>query len=267
MITRWVSRTFLALLCTIVCAPLAYILVTSLVTTANTNFPLTVAGYQVPDLTYFDVLFLTPEFHIMFWNTCCLTAATIAAQIIIAIPAAWVFSRWKTHAGRLIFALYILLMLLPFQATILPNYLALNRLAMLDSLPGVILISAFNTLPVFIIEHFFSSIPRNTVESALIDGASEFRILLEIGIPTALPGIIAALVLSIFELWNMIEQPLAFLHSQALWPLSMYLPNMSYGALGTMCAIAILSAIPSLLVFLACEKQLEQGISTLMSRD
>lgn len=267
MITRWVSRTLLVLLCTIVCAPLAYILVTSLVATANTNSPLTVAGYQVPDLTYFDVLFLTPEFHIMFWNTCCLTAATIAAQIIIAIPAAWVFSRWKTHAGRLIFALYILLMLLPFQATILPNYLALNRLAMLDSLPGVILISAFNTLPVFIIEHFFSSIPRNTVESALIDGASEFRILLEIGIPTALPGIIAALVLSIFELWNMIEQPLAFLHSQALWPLSMYLPNMSYGALGTMCAIAILSAIPSLLVFLACEKQLEQGISTLMSRD
>ena len=96
MITRWISRTLLVLLCTIVCAPLAYILVTSLVATANTNSPLTVAGYQVPDLTYFDVLFLTPEFHIMFWNTCCLTAATIAAQIIIAIPAAWVF--WKSES-------------------------------------------------------------------------------------------------------------------------------------------------------------------------
>lgn len=267
MIVRWVSRALLALLCTIVCVPLVYILAISLVATTNPNFPLTVAGYQVPNLVYFDVLFLTPEFHIMFWNTCCLTAATIAAQVIIAIPAAWVFSRWKSRAGRLIFALYILLMLLPFQAAMLPNYLALNKLAMLDSLPGVILISAFNTLPVFIIEHFFSSIPRNTIESAAIDGASEFRILLEIGIPTALPGIIAAMVLSIFEIWNMIEQPLAFLHSQALWPLSMYLPNMSYDALGTMCAIAVLSAIPSLLVFLACEKQLEQGISTLMSKD
>lgn len=267
MIIRWVGRTLLALLCTTICAPLVYILATSFIVTANPNFSFTIVGFQVPSLAYFDVLFFTPEFHIMFWNTCCITAATIAAQTIIAIPAAWVFSRWKSRVGKQIFAIYILLMLLPFQATIIPNYLALDRLDLLDSIPGVILISAFNTLPVFIIEHFFSSIPKNTVESASIDGASEFRILLEIGIPTALPGIIAAMVLSVFEIWNMIEQPLAFLHSQALWPISMYLPIVSYDTLGTMCAIAILSAIPSLLVFLACEKQLEQGISTLMSKD
>ena len=75
--------------------------------------------------------------------------------------------------------------------------------------------------------HFFRSIPKGIIESAELDGANKFQVFLSIGVPLGSSGIVSALVLSFLDAWNLIEQPLTFLKSKTLWPLSLYLPNIS----------------------------------------
>ena len=81
---------------------------------------------------------------------------------------------------------------------------------------------------------------------------------MSIGVPLGSSGIVSALVLSFLDAWNLIEQPLTFLKSKTLWPLSLYLPNISMDNAGLAFVITL---VPSLLVFLAGQNYLEQGIA------
>ena len=78
-----------------------------------------------------------------------------------------------------------------------------------------------------IMYRFFCSVPHALIEAARVDGAGELAIFLHIGLPMGSPGIISAMVLGYLEYWNLIEQPLTFLKNKELWPLSLYLPNIS----------------------------------------
>lgn len=98
------------------------------------------------------------------------------------------------------------------------------------------------------------------MDSARIDGAGELRIFFRIGIPLGSPGMISALVLGFLEYWNLIEQPMAFFKTKEKWPLSLYLPNISTEQAGTAFAASVLVLIPAVLVFLAGQDYLEQGI-------
>ena len=93
-----------------------------------------------------------------------------------------------------------------------------------------------------------------------MDGAGELAIFLHIGLPMGSPGIISAMVLGYLEYWNLIEQPLTFLKNKELWPLSLYLPNISMDRAGVSFAASVVTLIPALLVFLCGQDYLEQGI-------
>ena len=98
------------------------------------------------------------------------------------------------------------------------------------------------------------------MESARLDGAGEIKIFLKIGLPLGSPGIISAMVLGFLEYWNLIEQPMAFLKTKSLWPLSLLLPNISLNDAGMAFASSVIVLLPALLVFLAGQDYLEQGI-------
>ena len=121
--------------------------------------------------------------------------------------------------------------------------------------------AAFSTFPVFIMYHFFRSIPKGIIVSAELDGANKFQVFLSIGVPLGSSGIVSALVLSFLDAWNLIEQPLTFLKSKTLWPLSLYLPNISMDNAGLAFVASVITLVPSLLVFLAGQNYLEQGIA------
>jgi len=108
----------------------------------------------------------------------------------------------------------------------------------------------------------FDAVPRELLEAAAIDGAGHFRIFFSIGLPLGMPGILAALVLGFLECWSAIEQPMTFIKNQALWPLSLYLPQIVTDKLGLAMAASLMMLIPTVLVFLFGQKYLELGIQS-----
>ena len=209
---------------------------------------------------YVELLLDSPEFFIMFWNTVKLTFGVLLGQILLGTPAAWGFARYRFRGKKLLFTIYIALMMMPFQVMMLSNYLILDKMGLLDTFAGIILPAAFSTFPVFLMFRFFEGLPEAVLESARIDGAGEWTIFWRIGIPLGSPGIISALVLGFLEYWNLLEQPMAFLKTKEKWPLSLYLPNISTDRAGAAFAASVLALLPAVLVFLAGQDYLEQGI-------
>ncbi len=210
---------------------------------------------------YLRILFQTPQFFVVFWNSMKIAVLTLAGQFFIAVPAAWAFSVYRFRGRKILFTLYIVLMLMPFQVTMLSSYLVLNHLELLDSHSAIILPAVFSAFPVFLIYRDFCNLPKGLIEAARIDGAGEWKIFFRIGLPLASGGILSAGVLGFLEYWSLIEQPMAFLEDQTLWPLSLYLPEIGPEQAGYSFVAAVITLIPAVFVFLAGREYLEQGIT------
>ncbi|MCX4326795.1 MAG: carbohydrate ABC transporter permease [Lachnospiraceae bacterium] len=145
------------------------------------------------------VLLDSPEFFQMFWNTARITGLILAGQIVSGMPAAWGLARYQFKGRKVIYMVYIVMMMMPFQVTMLSQYLVLDNLGLLDTAAAVIIPGMFSTFPVFIMYRFFCGIPESIIEAARIDGAGEIQIFARLGIPLGSSGIISALVLSFLE--------------------------------------------------------------------
>lgn len=218
----------------------------------------------IPDfptmMHYVKVLFYTPSFYIVFWNSIKLAVCILIGQLLIGVPAAWAFAVYPSRFRKLLFNLYIVLMLLPFQVTMLSQYLVLDRLDIMNTHKAIILPSVFSTLPVFIIYQSFLGLPKGLMEAARIDGAGELKIFTHIGVPLGMGGILSSVVIGFLEYWNLIEQPLAFLDDKSLWPLSLYLPEIQFEQAGYAFVVSIITLIPAVFVFILGQDYLEQGI-------
>ncbi len=209
---------------------------------------------------YGRLLFMTPQFFVLFWNSVKMVGCILAGQLLIGIPAAWAFAVYKVKGSRVLFVLYVVLMLLPFQVTMLSSYLVLSKLGMLNTQSAVILPAVFSTFPVFLTYGGFRGIPIQLLEAARIDGAGELKILFKIGLPLGKSGLLSAMVLGFLEYWNMMEQPMAFLEDKSLWPLSLYLPEITWAQAGYAFTTSIITLIPAVFVFIWGQDYLEQGI-------
>ncbi|WP_369887496.1 carbohydrate ABC transporter permease [Anaerotruncus colihominis] len=270
---KWLILLFLIILSIVVWFPLAFLLSGSFIGTQEVLQKLGPVlgdrkGFaswslipQYPTLRpYVELLLDSPQFFVMFWNSARLTAGVLIGQVLVGVPAAWGFARYDFPGKGALFTLYIVLMLMPFQVTMVSNYLVLNRFSLLDTHLGIILPAVFSTFPVFIMYRFFRGIPHSLIESARLDGASEWQIFWRIGLPLGSAGVMSAMVLGFLECWSMIEQPMTFLKDRSLWPLSLYLPDIVAGRAGLALAASVTALIPAILVFLYGQTYLEQGI-------
>lgn len=234
------------------------------VTTVFTDGNEWISWKFLPDFPSFEnygkLLFETPQFFVLFWNSMKLVLCILAGQLIFAVPAAWGFAVYQVKGGRALFALYVVLMLLPFQVMMLSNYLVLNRLSLLNSHLAIILPAVFSTFPVFLSYGGFRGIPPQVFEAARIDGAGEVVIFLRLGLPLGKSGLLSAMVLGFLEYWNLMEQPMAFLEEKVLWPLSLYLPEITWGSAGYAFCASVITLIPAVFVFVLGQDYLEQGI-------
>ena len=209
---------------------------------------------------YKKLLFETPQFFILFWNSMKLVVCILIGQLIMAVPAAWGFAVYQVKGSRVLFALYVVLMLLPFQVTMLSSYLVLNKLSLLNTHQAIIFPAVFSTFPVFLSYGGFRAIPSQLFEAARIDGAGELTIFMRLGLPLGKSGLLSAMVLGFLEYWNMMEQPMAFLEDKSLWPLSLYLPEITWGQAGFAFCASVITLIPAVFVFVLGQDYLEQGI-------
>ena len=208
-----------------------------------------------------EVLLDSPGFFTMFWNSVTISLGVLGGQLLTAVPAAWALARFPLRGKKAILTAYIVLMLMPFQVLMFPQYLVLQKLNLLDTLGAVILPAIFSTFPVFLLHRFFKAIPQEILEAARLDGAGELRIFCQIALPLGAPGIMSVCILTFLDSWNMIEQPMTYLKTKSLWPLSLFLPEIGMADMGMGFAAALLMLIPALLLFFSCEEYLEQGIA------
>lgn len=210
---------------------------------------------------YVELLLDSPGFFVTFWNSVFQVLPQVAGQLLVGVPAAWAFAHFRFPGKKLLFHLYMLLMILPFQVTMVSSYLVLSRLHLIDKPAAVVLPGIFATFFVFLTTKAFRGLPTSVLEAAAIDGAGEFKMFLYIAVPLAKPGILSGLILSFMEGWNAIEQPMTFLETRSKWPLSLYLPNITADKVSVSFCASVVMLLPAVLLFLWGQSFLEQGIA------
>lgn len=210
---------------------------------------------------YITGLIRSPEYLIKFWNSVILVAPIVVFQVLIAAVAAYSFTRWRGKVRSLIFFFYVILMLMPYQVTLVPNYLVAEKLGILNTRWSIILPGIFAPFSVFLLTKFMRRIPYALIESAKVDGASEWQIFTRICLPQCRSALFSIAILVFVDYWNMVEQPLVLLGDAEMQPLSVYLSTINSGEIGLAFAMATIYMIPSLLIFLRGEEYLVEGIA------
>jgi multiple sugar transport system permease protein len=209
---------------------------------------------------YYYVLVKQPQFLFMFWNSVIITAPIIAGQIVVSALAGYAFSQLRFRMREPLFFIYIVTMLMPFQVTLVPNFIIADRLGLLNSYLAIIFPGIFGAFGVFLLRQFMGYIPYAYIEAARIDGCNQLQIFLRIVMPLSKPGIAALAMLLFIDNWNMVEQPLIFLQDAAKQPLSVYLSVIGEGERGIAFAACAIYMMPMILLMLYAENHLVEGI-------
>ena len=210
---------------------------------------------------YFTVLLKSPDYLLKFWNSVILVVPIVLAQLMIASIAAYGYTRWRGTVRDGIFFAYVILMLMPYQVTLVPNYLVSDWLGILNTRWAIILPGAFAPFSVFLLTKFMRRIPKSLIESAKLDGAGEWQIFWNICLPQCRSALYSIAILVFIDYWNMVEQPLILLPNADMQPLSVYLSKINAGEIGVAFAVAVIYMIPGLLLFLHGEAYLVEGIA------
>ena len=210
---------------------------------------------------YFTVLLKSPDFLYKFWNSVILVAPIVLAQLAVASVAAYGFTRWRGKIRDTIFFAYVILMLMPYQVTLVPNYLVSDFLGLLNTRWAIILPGAFAPFSVFLLTKSMRRIPASLIESVKLDGAGEWHIFWNICLPQCRSALYSIAILVFIDYWNMVEQPLILLPDASQQPLSVYLSQINAGEIGIAFAAAVIYMVPGLLMFLHGEAYLVEGIT------
>nr|WP_045522264.1 carbohydrate ABC transporter permease [Neobacillus niacini] len=216
---------------------------------------------------YQEVLVKNPIYLKMYRNSAILVVPIFVGQVMVASLAAYVFGILKFKGRDPLFIVYLVTMLMPFQVTLVPNYIIADKLGLLNSVGAIIFPGIFSSFGVFMLRQFVLSVPYSSIEAAKMDGAGHFTIFMKIILPLIRPGLAASIVLLFADYWNMVEQPLIFLDDPSQFPLSLYLSSISQEERGIGFAASILYMAPMILLFVFAKKHLIKGIQLQGSKD
>ncbi len=219
----------------------------------------------IPDMVsfsqYITVLFKSPEYLLKFWNSVILVVPIVVFQLLVAAGASFGFTRYRGRIKENIFFVYIILMLMPYQVTLVPNYLVSDWLNILDTNWAIWLPGIFSPFAVYLLTKYMRRIPASVMEAAQIDGAGEWQIFRKICMPLCKGAMCSIAILIFIDYWNMVEQPLILLSDPEKHPLSVFLSKINAGEIGLAFAVATIYMVPPILVFLYGEDYLVEGIT------
>ena len=183
-------------------------------------------------------------------NTLILAIAGVLIQIMIALPAGYAIARVSSFKAQTFFILTcVFFLLLPQQALMLPQYLVLMNIEWLDSLKGLLMMTAFQPWMILLFWFAAKRIDSSLFDAAICDGASNWVLFRKIYVPIVRPYVTAAAFLSIAESWNLLEQPMTFLQNKEKYPLSMILMQLSTDNAELKNALCLLFVIPLIILF------------------
>ena len=218
----------------------------------------------IPDMVTFSqyatVLFKSPEYLMKFWNSVIYVVPIVVFQLLVASLASFGFARYRGKVKQLIFFLYIILMLMPYQVTLVPNFMVLSRLGIIGTRWAIWLPGIFSPFAVYMLTKYMRRIPYSLYEAASIDGAGEWQIFSSICMPICKGGLASIAILIFIDYWNMVEQPLILLDNEEMYPLSVFLSRINAQEISLAFAVAVIYMVLPMLFFLYGEEYLVEGI-------
>ena len=210
---------------------------------------------------YYNILIEDMTILRYFVNSAMYAAAILLGQALLIPMMAYALSRFRFPGRDAIFFVVIMLMLLPFQVTMVPNVLTLRTLGLLDTAWAVILPMTVAPFYVFLLRQYMVSLPGDMLEAAQIDGAGTWRCFIQVVLPVCRPVLGAAVALSFADCWNLVEQPLTYLTTRTdLYPLSVVFNQLTEKSTGVEFAGAVIYILPALFVYLYFLEDILSGI-------
>ena len=261
-----VKSLVLLVLGVLMLAPLVWLISTSLIEPA--------AAFQLPPAwvphplslqNFRDVVDLIPIGR-MALNSLVVTVISVVGSLFTASLAAYAFSRLPFPGREPLFVLLLAALMVPTQLTIIPIFILMRRLELIDHLAALWLPALINVFAIFFLRQYFNTIPRDLDEAARIDGAGHLRVLFQILVPLAGPALSALTILGFEASWNNYFGPLIFLSTPENMTLPIGLVSLSAGQGGGPAAVVFagitLVVAPVLIVFLVFQRAFVESVAS-----
>jgi len=206
------------------------------------------------------------NFNTYFFNSLIITVAAVLLATAVSALAGYILGRYQFKGSAFLSAYFLAGLMLPFRLAIVPLFLLLNDLGLIDSRLGLILVYAATGIPfsIFILSSFFRQLPQELSEAARIDGAGEFTIFGRIMLPLVRPALSTVVVFQFVPLWNDFFFPLVLLRSTDKWTLPVGMTRF-FGEFqtdwSTLFAGIIITTLPLIIIFLLATKQIIAGLT------
>ncbi|MBB1158222.1 MULTISPECIES: carbohydrate ABC transporter permease [Amycolatopsis] len=255
----------LAPLALLFAAPLVWLLLSSVMSNAEINrFPpsLWPSGIDFSGYRYVleNALFLR-----WFTNSLIVSVVTVAANLVFGSLGGYAFARMRFRGSKAMLGLMMATMAVPFQLTMIPTFLVMKKLGLIDSLGALIVPSLVTPFAVFLLRQFFLSLPRELEEAAWIDGCSRLRVLIRIVLPLSRPALSTVAVLTFLSTWNDLTWPLIAINHDTQYTLQLGLTTFQgqhHTNWAAVMAGNVITVLPVLLAFLGAQKTFIQSITS-----
>jgi multiple sugar transport system permease protein len=264
LFSRW--HLVLLPLAIVMVLPLAWMLVTSFETLNETRHfpPILVPQHGIQAGNYSQVLQQAP-FTRWFLNTLVVTIVVVIGNLFFCSLAGYAFARLKWFGRDVIFLLILATLMIPFQVIIIPTFLIVRKLGLIDTLGALIVPNLAGAFGIFLLRQFFRTLPIELEEAARIDGASRLGVLFKIVLPLSGPALATLAVVTFLWTWNDFLWPLVTLYSTNNFTLQLGLTTFQ-GAHQTnthvLMAANVMSLLPALVLFLIAQRYFIRGIAT-----
>ena len=210
---------------------------------------------------YYKILIEDMTILRYFVNSAMYTGAILLGQVLFIPAMAYALSRFRFPGRDALFFVIIMLMLLPFQVTMVPNVITLRAMGLLDTVWSVILPMTVAPFYIFLLRQYMVGLPNDMIEAAQIDGAGTLRCFVHVVMPVCQPILGAAIALSFADCWNLVEQPLTYLTTHTeLYPLSVAFNQLTQKSTGVEFAGAALYTLPALFIYLFFQNDILEGV-------
>jgi multiple sugar transport system permease protein len=246
--------------------PLVWMVATSLETIAQTqHFPPILWPGEFQWGNYRTTLQVAP-FGRWFWNTTVVTTVVVASNLLLCSLAAYGFARIRFWGKQVTYFLLLATLMVPLQVVLIPTFLIVKRMGLLDHLGALIVPNLANVFGIFMLTQFFRTLPIELEEAARIDGASRLKILFTIVLPLSAPALATLAVIQFLWTWNDFLWPLVtIINNTNAFTLQLGLQNFQ-GAHATdwnlLMAANVMATVPMLVLFLAAQRWFVRGIAT-----
>jgi len=245
--------------------PLVWMTVTSLQTLNETrHYPPTLVPKSLQFKNYTEVLRDSP-FTRWFVNTLLVTLASVVGNLVFCSLAGYAFARIKFFGRGVVFVAILATLMVPFQVTIIPTFLIVRQLGMIDTLGALIVPNLAGAFGIFMLRQFFLTLPVELEEAARIDGASRLGVLVKIVLPLSGPALATLAVITFLWTWNDFFWPLIVISSANKMTLQLGMATFQ-GAhqsnTNLLMAANVMSVLPMLLVFFVAQRYFIRGIAT-----